>query len=115
MEVIVMNPERKNEIRTKAKEINDLSERFQLIHATYATQEYIKDIAKEFYKQKLEELKIRIREKMSKDIDTAQEMKEKEYLENIIKRNIFHIDIGYIPTRNKDSARVIKTDNSFTV
>ena len=46
-----MNSERKNEIRAKAKEINDLSEKFQLIHATYATQEHIKDAAKELHKQ----------------------------------------------------------------
>lgn len=42
---------RRVEIKAKAKEINDLSEQFQLIHATYAVQEYIKDIVKEYYQK----------------------------------------------------------------
>ena len=34
-----MEQTRKTEIKSKAKDINNLSEQFQLIHATYAVQE----------------------------------------------------------------------------
>ena len=106
---------RMKEIKTKAKEINDFSEQFQLIHATYATQEYIKNIVKEFYQQKLCELKKRISERLEKDLSTNEEFKEKEKLEDIIKRNSFDIDIGYINVKNSDVARVIKVDNGFII
>lgn len=110
-----MDTTRKQEIKNKAREINNLSEQFQLIHATYATQEYIKNIVKEFYQHKLAELKTRIMEKMEKDLNTDMEFKEKEHLEDLIKHNRFSIDIGYINISDENIARVIKVDNSFTV
>ena len=106
---------RKNEIRNKAKEINDLSENFQMIHATYATQEYIKSIVKEFYQKKLDVIKSRISEKIQKDCDITQELKEKDQLEAVIKRNRAIINVDYIDITDEKVARVVKVDNAFTI
>lgn len=106
---------REKEIKAKAKEINDFSEQFQLIHATYATQEYIKNIVKDFYQQKLCELQNRISQKIEKELDTDKEFKEKKRLEETIKRNKFDISIGYINVSDSDIARVVKIGNSFTI
>jgi len=106
---------RKNEIREKAKEINDLSEQFQMVHATYATQEYIKSIVKDFYQKKLDDLKARIAEKIQKDLDITQELEEKEQLEVVIKRNRAIINIDYIDIPDEKVARVVKVDNAFTI
>lgn len=110
-----MDNKREREIKNKAKEINHLSENFQLIHATYATQEYIKDIAKEYYSERIDALKIRIKEKIEKDMDAAQELEEKEELEVIIRRNLFYVDIGFINISNEMAARVVKNNKSFTI
>ena len=106
---------RRVEIKAKAKEINDLSEQFQLIHATYAVQEYIKDIVRGYYQNQLNELRKRIEEKMKKDLDSDKELKEKETLQALIDRSHSTIDIGYIDIDNSQIARVIKTENSFTI
>ena len=110
-----MDSLRKNEIRSKAKEINDLSEQFQLIHATYATQEFIKKIVKEFYQEKLDSLGARIAEKLKVDANISEELEEKENLENLIKRNRAIINIGYININDENVARVVKVDNAFTI
>lgn len=110
-----MNTERKKEIRDKAKEINALSEQFQLVHATYASSEYIRTVVREFYQKKLDKLKIRILDKTKKDQDTTQELLEKSELENLIRRNNYIIDIGYIDVSNENIARVVKLGKSFTI
>lgn len=110
-----MNTERKKEIRDKAKEINALSEQFQLVHATYASCEYIRTVVREFYQKELDKLKIRILDKTKKDQDTTQELLEKSELENLIRRNNYIIDIGYIDVSNENIARVVKLGKSFTI
>lgn len=80
-----MNIERKKEIQDKAKEINALSEQFQLVHATYASSEYIRTVVREFYQKELDKLKIRILDKTKKDQDTTQELLEKSELENLLR------------------------------
>lgn len=55
-----MVTERKQEIKKRAKEINKISEQFQLVHATFATQNYIKQCVQEFYQEKIKELAVRI-------------------------------------------------------
>jgi len=110
-----MNADRKKDIKLKATEINNLSEQFQLLHATYAVEEYIKNIAKEIYAEKLTELTLRIQNKMQRDLRTDAELEEKKQLEKIIKRNRISIDISYIDINNEDIARVVKVDNAFTI
>ncbi len=110
-----MKSVRKNEIRKKAKEINDLSEQFQMVHAAYATQEYIKNIVKDFYQEKLDNLKVRIADKIKKDLDITQELEDKEQLEAIIRRNRTIINVGYIDIADENVARVVKVDNAFTI
>lgn len=110
-----MNTGRKKEIQDKAKEINALSEQFQLVHATYASSEYIRTVVREFYQKELDNLKIRILDKTKKDQDTTQELLEKSELENLIRRNNYIIDIGYIDVSDENIARVVKLGKSFTI
>lgn len=107
-----MEPMRKQEIKSKAKDINNLSEQFQLIHATYAVQECIKNIVKEVYTEKLNALTVRMIEKMQRDLNTDDELREKQELEDLIKRNRVSIDIGYIDISDDNIARVVKVGNS---
>lgn len=52
---------------------------------------------------------------MKKDLDSDKEFKEKEVLQSLIDRSHSTIDIGYIKIDNPQIARVIKTENSFTI
>ncbi len=110
-----MVTERKQEIKKRAKEINKISEQFQLVHATFATQNYIKQCVQEFYQEKIKELAVRIAQKAAKDLPTDEELVEKAELEEQIKRNHFSIDIGYIDVPDEEVARVVKLDNFFAI
>ncbi len=110
-----MDTARKKEILSKAKEINDLSEQYQLIHATYASQEYIKGIIREYYQERLSQLKERISTKALNGLDTSQEMSDKKELEQMIKRNRYTVNIDYIDVSNEDTARIVKVGTSFTI
>ena len=110
-----MNTARKREILLKAKEINDSSEQYQLIHATYAIQKNIENIVNEFYQHRLNELKKRIAEKLEKDIDIKEEQEEIQELKNMIGKKLFSIHIDYINISNDDIARVVKVGNTFTI
>ena len=107
-----MEIDRKVEIKNKAKEINDLSEQFQLVHATYAVQECIKGFIKESHIKALKNLTSRIADRMQQNLDTDKEFEEKKELEELIKRNQVSINIGYINISDDNIARVIKVGNS---
>lgn len=109
-----MDTGRKNEIKAKAKEINDFSEQFQLLHATHASQEFIKDIVREAYQEKLREVKKRIDEKTERNLDATKELKEKEDLERVIGENRFLIDVDYIDVE-PEIARVTKVGKFFSI
>lgn len=114
-----MNTIRKNEIKAKAKEINSLAESFQLIHASYAVEEQLKEIIKKSYNEKLNELNLQIARKIEnnpeKKIHIKRELEEKEQLEKILKDNLFSIRICYINMKNPNAARVVKTNGSFII
>lgn len=110
-----MHTERRQEIKTKAKEINDFSEQFQLLHATYASQEFIKSTVQEYFQKKLNVIKKKIEEKTTHNLDAARELEELEELSNVIKNNRFAIDIGYIDISDDNIARVTKNGKSFSI
>ena len=107
-----MEQSREKEIKSKAKDINNLSEQFQLIHATYAVQECIKNSVKDVYTEALKSLINLIKDKMEKDLNTDKELREKQVLEDLISRNRVSIDIGYINISDDNIARVVKVGNS---
>lgn len=111
----MISSSRKNEIRKIAKNISKASEKFQLIHATYACQTLIKQIVLQDFKEKYDGLLLRIEEKISKDLNYDAEWSEKERLDILIKQRAFHIDVAYIPTKDENAARVIKIDNAFVI
>lgn len=115
-----MESERRQYIKAKAKDINDRSEQYQMIHATYASQEVVEQLVKDFYDDKLAELKRRIAEKAEKaekarrGLDTEKEYEqEKELMETI--QNRFVIKIRYMNVSNENMARAMKNGKVFTI
>lgn len=110
-----MDTEREKEIKLKAGEVTEVSEQFQLIHATYACQTLIKKLVMDDLKQQYDELSKKIEEKMQLGCDYKEELKEKQRLDILIQQKAFHIDVAYIETTTEDAARVIKIDNAFVI
>lgn len=109
-----MNSIKKQEIKQKAEKISHSSEQFQLIHATYACQMFIKQIVIDDYNKKRDELRERIESKMIKGISYEKDTAEKDRLDALIRQRSFHIDVAYIEC-SEDSARVVKMDNAFII
>ena len=110
-----MNSLRKKEIRQKAKEVETVAERYQLIHATYACQSIIRDSITAHFKTHYDELKRKIEEKANRGMNFDEEEKEKKELEEKLKNNGFHIDVSYINTDPEDAARIVKIENAFVI
>lgn len=106
---------RKKEIREKAEKITHESEKFQLIHATYAARSMIKGMVMEYYKKRFEELSKRIVERIKNGLDIENETAEKKELLAKTKQSSFHIDVEYIDTHTEEMARVIKVENAFVI
>ena len=106
---------RKQEIRNKAAEITKESEKYQLIHATYAARSMIKSMVMNYYKEKCDELSQRIQDRLKKGLDIENETNEKKDLLTKAKQSSFHIDVEYIDTKTEDMARVIKIENAFVI
>lgn len=110
-----MNAVQKKNITEKAREVTNISEKFQLIHATYACQSIIKELVIQNFSIKYEDLRKRIEEKMSHKANYEAELEEKKRLDMLIRQKNFHIDVAYIETKTEDTARVIKIDNAFVI
>ena len=106
---------RKQEIRTKAEEITKASERFQLIHATYAARTMIKSMVMKYYEEKCSVLSKRIEDRIEQGLDIENETNEKIELLSKMKQSSFHIDVEYIDTKSEDMARVVKVENAFVI
>ncbi len=109
-----MDTKRRQDIKTKAKNINDCSEQFQLLHATYASQEDVKRTVQDFYTEKLAVLKDKIDKKAKHRLNTEDELEQVKNLMDII-QNRFVIDIGYMSVSDEGMARVTKTGKFFTI
>lgn len=110
-----MNPDRERIILGKAEEITKKSEQFQLIHATYAARAMIKEIVKNYYKERYEDLSRRTKERLQKGLDVKSELVEKKELDSKARESSFHIDVEYIETKTEEMARVIKIENAFVI
>lgn len=110
-----MDNQRKQDIKEKAKDINDRSEQFQMLHATYASQEYVKSIVQDFYKEKLAEIKSKIKEKAERGLNTEKEHEQEKEVLEFINQSHFAIDIVYMNVRDEDVARVTKTGKVFNI
>lgn len=110
-----MDIKRKQDIKKRAKDINDRSEQFQMLHATYASQEYVKLIVQDFYKEQLAKIKNEIREKAERGLDTEKELEQAKELKELINQNRFVIHIGYMNISDENMARVTKTGKVFYI
>lgn len=110
-----MKAERKKEIKERAKEINRVSEQYQLIHATHACQEVIQDSIQKYYEQKLGDLKKEIEAKFLKNQETSELLKKKERLEKLLKNKNFTINVGYIKISNPSYRRATKVGMDFGI
>ena len=110
-----MDAVRKNEIRDIVGKVTKSSEKYQLIHATYAIRSMIKDMVVENYHQECDDLSAKIEEKIIKGIDYSEEIKRKKELERDIDQKNFRIDVEYIPSFTEKMARAIKIENAFVI
>lgn len=110
-----MNTNRKKEINDIAKKVSNISEHYQLIHATYACQMLIKQIIMDEYGKRYDKLLEQIEEKMNAGLKYDKEQTEKEEIDSLIKQRSFHIDVAYIDTTSEDAARIIKIKNAFVI
>ena len=110
-----MDTKRKGEIKEIAQNVSNVSEQFQLIHATYACQMLIKQMVIDEYTKKYDDLLKNIEKKIIAGRKYEEEQKEKERLDMLIKQRSFHIDIAYIDTSSDDVARIVKIDNAFVI
>lgn len=107
-----MTDQRKREILDTAKKVNDLSEKFQLIHATYASERLIRQVMKEHFEKELSGLSQKIKNCSSGMLDELSE--EKRSLEDAMKRRICAISVDFVDI-STDRARTVKINNSFTI
>lgn len=114
----MLSDERKREIYNQAKKINEVSEKYQLIHACFAIQKIINDYINASFQSKFDELREQL---LNENLDSdgmaqiLQKKKELE-LENIKKR--INISIRYIDSLvgcNATATRVGTYKNSFII
>ena len=110
-----MDIKRKQDIKGRAKDINDRSEQFQMLHATYASQEYVKLIVQDFYKEQLAKIKNEIKVRAERGLDTEKELERARGLKELINQNRFVIHIGYMNISDENMARVTKTGKVFYI
>lgn len=111
-----MDKGRENQIKAKAKEISDISEEYQMIHATHACQKLIEDKIRRGHKAQYDTLSKRIRDKIEKGEEFEHEMKEKKRLEDIIRERKFYLDVAYLSSLSSENeARVVKINNAFVI
>lgn len=110
----MLTDKRKTDIENLAININRLSEKYQLIHATFAIEKLFKDKLQEFYSCEFARLREKIR-----NVTNAEEQealyKEAEELRSESNKRI-KIRIDYIAQMREDSARVTRTpSNNFII
>ncbi|MBQ9361202.1 MAG: ImmA/IrrE family metallo-endopeptidase [Lachnospiraceae bacterium] len=110
-----MDGVRKAEIREKAGQIEKESERYQMIHATYACQSLIRDSVSEYFTKEYDGLLNQVEERMSKGLDYDTQRKKMEELDQLRRKQGFHVDVAYVDMNNEDSARVVKIENAFVI
>lgn len=114
----MLSDERKREIYNQAKKINEVSEKYQLIHACFAIQKIINDYINASFQSKFDELREQL---LNENLDSdgmAQILQKKRELEleNIKKR--INISIRYIDSLvgcNATATRVGTYKNSFII
>ena len=108
--VIMLQKNRQDEIIEKATLVNRASEKYQLIHATFAIEKMFKDKLQVYYANEFE----KIRKQLMKE--TEEEKKRLLYqkirdLKNESNKKI-KIIVDYMPQIKENSARTTKTQNN---
>lgn len=110
----MLQSNRKEEILECAKNINSASEKYQLIHATFATEKIFQEKIQQNYSEAYDEIRQEIKdttdqEKLSKLLDKANELQNES-------RQKVRIVVEYLSKIKYGSARIIKRGkNNFQI
>ena len=113
--IVMLDSKRRIEIREKAENIEQESERYQLVHATYACQSLIRETVEDFYKKEYDSVRKKMLERIVKKLDVSEQEKEIRELEGKLKKIGFHVDVVYIDMMSEEEARVVKIENAFVI
>ena len=98
-----------------AQEIEKESERYQLIHATHASQSLIREAVSVYFKKEYDKLFEAVKERTIKGLDCDKQQKRMAELDILRKKMGFHVDVVYVGMRDEDSARAVKIENAFVI
>lgn len=113
-----IDTKRVNEIIDKANYINNLSEHYQLMHATYAVQTCIKEEMQKLYKQELLRLYKDLKEGKDKNITKIKQRAQtvKSQLSRLKDEHSCNIHIKYLESvKEPTNARVTQIDDFFDI
>lgn len=114
----MLSEERKKEIYKKAQLVNEISEKYQLIHATFAVQKIANEIINQTYAQEFKNLRQELSEVNLSKEKQRQMYEKKKMLEVESRRNRINISIQYIePLKgmNATTTKIGTYKNSFII
>jgi hypothetical protein len=96
------------EIKQKAKDVECISQDYHLTHAVFACTKILHDTRRKQYG----ELKKELEKAYSDNTKTSELLEQKKQMDE---QNRFHVLIDYVTGMDKNSARVVKTDNKLVI
>ncbi len=114
----MLSDERKEEIYSKAQDVNEISEKYQLIHATFAVQKMVNEKINQTYAQEFKKLRKVLLEDNLTDEKQRQILEKKKALEIESRKKRMNISIQYIDSLKGMNATTTKIGiykNSFII
>jgi hypothetical protein len=96
------------EIKQKAKDVEGISQDYHLTHAVFACTKILHDTRRKQYG----ELKKELEKAYTDNTKTSELLEQKKQMDE---QNRFHVLIDYVTGMDKNSARVVKTDNKLVI
>ncbi len=110
----MLSSTRQEEIFKKAKELNSISDEYQLIHATFALEKVFNQALKDSYEESFAELRAEIIRETDPEKLTQLSEKFKDLRENRLQKKA-KISIVYLDEIKGESARTIRSQNAYTI
>lgn len=114
----MLSNDRKLEIRSQAKKVNDVSEKYQLVHACFAVEKILNEHINRVFQKKLNELRDKlVNEDLNSD-EVEKILQKKGQLEIESRRSRVNISICYIDALkglNATTTRIGTYKNSFII
>lgn len=107
---IILEEHRKDEILAKASEVNAASEKYQLIHATFAIEKLFKDKIQQTYAAEFSAIREELLE--ASDADKQQELMHRAKKLQKESTQKIRVIVEYLPQIKYGSARITKTENN---